>query len=1152
MFLQIFCHDKSVLFLDEHESDSEETIKSGPSLSVTTPATNLGNSNCLQAENIQMADKIERRMSEPTSPTTSVTIATGREIPNGSLTSKTLSGSLTLPPANQTDSLVNPAPPTPPSPFIDTANQPFSLSPNGSPGALRLESFSPILSTVKENRLAEDRWRDSQVYGGALEEYLAPLPRHSLIGGVGDAKVDATTPLEPSAPGWTPEVTLSSPLSQTTRFSSPSSVCTTSTRSGIPRSTATFGKDKELPLTPPAPITAKKLISKTLKGKEPSSFTPRAKGAKVETSQPKPGLMKTLRASPGGDGTTSNISKLLAKKTYPTLKNEVPSKEKNVDPGRFISLRGTSAIPTPRVIDRSLLAKDENNRKLPVERMLGNAKPELGTKPKTVAPLVPTHPRSPDIAPTTKLLPNKPPASPPAHRRKHAPGYIIDKRGARASISSSLLSSPKKRFNSVISIYEDTPLLREDSSSTLLSAASNSSENIATMAQAEYEILTTAGFSKGLPKLVEVSKNTMEFGISLRSGDPQFETRPPGRVFSGNSITTVPEYGEEDAPLLSPLKTVSETTGPAGGQSSLYSAGEHLDEAHDKPCVLEVEDIGNSNPLQGPTTPQENGGYKPNTNQPLVPSIGVAPPNERANTATVNTSYSSPSHGKAPSKAHQRTASIESNKTTKSTSTTTSTRTSRSSATQKATRPRYSRNSTIVPSKIVPTKLPENPKAATQNRNLPSTKNFLRRGSGTKTGSSFASQTVNLNTALTESTDPNPSGLDANGTGSSHDVIQNPKTRNKLKSTNECAHNRNGPPSGEWLASLDHYKGNTVKDTGDPRTIIEQETSVSTNSQPNNTIPIKCPETRVPRRVSQNHLVESPLRRNDGNQALPRVPPTENFPGKKLTPTKTQALADISAIGSNRNPRTLPSPGRSWFGRRSLVSVPASGAVCGKENYDPSSSHQGTAPVNKEKVKSRSLGNLAGWLHRSPKMSPDGLFSRGAKKDKEKLSKAASSLIVGPTTPTLALQPPSRHEKKAEFSHNDVENLINRLSIQLPSTPDGSSGFNALGGKYYTSGYIPNLDQSPSKESNPIAICMDLINSASEEAQSPRRERLLQISSIMVDAVSKSRDAECAAEEAKIAAAKAECAFLETRKSLQAMTELLKKGGKDALCDILF
>ncbi|KAG0636694.1 hypothetical protein HOY80DRAFT_1024259 [Tuber brumale] len=1128
-------HNKSVLSPDEHEPDSEETARAGASVSVITPATTTGheNSDSLQAKNTQMENKIEHGEPESTSPATSIMTVISPEVPNESSVPKTLSGPLTPLSANE----VNPeTPPTPSSLDIDIANQPPSPPPNESPGALRLESFSPIMNTIKENNLVEDRWRDSQVYGGALEEYLAPLARHSLINAVGSVEGGVAAPL--SAPGWIPEVTLSSPPGQTIVFSSPSSICTTSTRSGIPRSTATFGKDKELPLTPPVPITAKKLISKTLKGKETG---PRAKGAKAEPTQLKPCLTKTLRTASGGDGNTSNITKLLAKKTYPPPKNEAPPKEKTVDLGRFTSLRDTSVIPKPGVIDRSLLARDGNNRKLPVAKMIENAKPEIGTKPKAVAPLVPTNPRSQNIAPTTKLLSNKPLTSPSVHRGKHAPGYIMDKRGARTSISSSLLSSPKGRFNSAISIYEDTPLLREDSSSTLLSAASNSSESIATMAQAEPVVLTRTGLSKGSPKLVEVSKNAMEFGISLGPDNSQCMVRSPSRAFSRNSISTVLECEEEDAPPPPPPKAVSGTADPAGVPNPLSSAGEHLDENHDKSC--EAENIKNLTPPLGLIV-------QPDTSQPLVPSLGVTSSNERTNIAAASIGYPSPGHGKVLSETHQRTTSTGSNKTTKSMSTTTSTSTSRSSGTVKATMPRYNRNDTIIPKKTIPTKPPENSKATAKNVNPPATKNFLRRGSGTRMKSSFTFQAPNLSTAPAESIDPNLSSLDANSAASSHDIIQNSEAKNKLKPTNEYAHNRNNPPSGEWLRSSDHNKRNMVKNMGDSGAIIGQETLVFTNPKPGDTTPTKYPETLMPRRVSPNHPAGGPLRRNDGNQTLPRGPPTEKFP-ERLTPTKIRALADLSAIGSNRNPRTLPSPGRSWFGRRSLVSAPTS-AISGKENYDPSNAQEGTTPINKEKAKSRSLGNLTGWLHRSPKISPDGLFSRGAKKDKNKLAKVTSSLTVHSAPATLTPQPLGRREQKAEFSHSDVENLIKRLSTQLPSTPDGSREFNALGGKYYTSGYIPNLDESPSKESNPIAVCMDLINSASEEGQSPRRERLLQMSSIMVDAVSKSRDAECAAEEAKIAAAKAECAFLETRKCLQAMTELLKKRGKDALCEILF
>ncbi|RPB04402.1 hypothetical protein L873DRAFT_1349059 [Choiromyces venosus 120613-1] len=1092
-----FSHAKSV-YLDADEPDSKETIKSRPDASVTAPAK--------------------------------IITVINRELPGESLPSTTLCESSTPLPTNQADTLAEPTTPQSSSSFYtDIANQLFSLSPNESPGVLRLESFSPVLNTVMENNLVEERWRDSQVYGGALDNYLEPLPRRSLVDAVDHVQeAGVSTPPETSTSGWIPGVTVSSPSGQAILFSSPSSVYTTSTRSGIPRSTATFGKDKELPRTPLVPITAKKLISKTLKGKETSPVTSRPNGAKTESAQPKPSLRNTLRTS-GGDGNTSNISKFLTKKTYPALKKEVPSKDKTLDLGRFTSLRGTGVVPTSKVIDCSLLARDGNNRKLPIPKMLENGKPNLTTKPKAIMPLGPTNSQSSNIPPASRLLFNRSRTSLPIHRAKHAPGYIMEKRGTRTSISSSLLSSPKRRFNTEISVYEDTPLLRENSSSTLLSVASNSSENIATIVQAEPEVPTPAGFSKGSPKLVDVSKNATEFGISFESRDPRGMIRSSSSLFSGKSISTVPECDEEDGPIFSSAEAVIETANPTGGLKSPSGARGHLDETQDKPSVLEAEDMGL-------IVPQKNE-HQPATSQDLIPSVGMPSSKERAIMTAVNNGYSGHSHGKVLSKTHQRSTSIGSNKTTKSTSTNNSTSTFRSSATVKATRSRCGKNDAIIPSKIISTKLSENPKVVAQNGNLPATKNFLRRGSGIKMKPSFAFQTfqtAKLNPVPNESVDSNLSSLDANST----------------ESLQEYAHRRS-PPSGEWLSSLDHYEGDAVKDIGDSRAITEQGTLAFANSKSDSTIRTKSSEARIPGRVSQNSSVEGHPKRNEGNHSPPQVPGADNIPEKKLTPTKIQVLTDLSAIGSNRNPRTLPSPGRSWFGRRSLVSVPTLAPVSGKENYDPSTAKPCTTPVKKGKVKSKSLGNLAGWLHRSPKMSPDGLFSRGARKDKDKVATATSNLIVRSIPPSLTLQPLARHEQKAEFSHNDVETLIKRLSSQLPSTPDGSKGFSALGGKYYTSGYIPNLDESPSKEFNPIAVCMDLINSASEEAQSPRRERLLQMSSIMVDAVSKSRDAECAAEEAKMAAAKAECAFLETRKNLQAMTELLKKRGKDVLREIL-
>ncbi|KAH0606610.1 uncharacterized protein H6S33_003444 [Morchella sextelata] len=247
--------------------------------------------------------------------------------------------------------------------------------------------------------------------------------------------------------------------------------------------------------------------------------------------------------------------------------------------------------------------------------------------------------------------------------------------------------------------------------------------------------------------------------------------------------------------------------------------------------------------------------------------------------------------------------------------------------------------------------------------------------------------------------------------------------------------------------------------------------------------------------------------------------------------SSSSVLVDITEIGSASNPRVMPS-GCTWFGGtpgpmvESLIHIDSqkeNSRICiDNKQHSFQSTSSGTV-----KSKSGPLENFVGWLSRgSPKFShtESGGFLKYAtiRKNKERSS---------PVTP------------HGEFSQDEVVNLMKRLSAQIPQTPDGKKVFNGLGGRYYTSN-IPSLDKSPSKDEkkrNPIAVCMDLINAASNEPQSARREKLLQMSRVMVDAVSKSRDAECAAEEAEMAAKRAEIAFLETRKHLAQMTELMNK-----------
>lgn len=253
--------------------------------------------------------------------------------------------------------------------------------------------------------------------------------------------------------------------------------------------------------------------------------------------------------------------------------------------------------------------------------------------------------------------------------------------------------------------------------------------------------------------------------------------------------------------------------------------------------------------------------------------------------------------------------------------------------------------------------------------------------------------------------------------------------------------------------------------------------------------------------------------------------PAADSPARFMNFPNGGVLMDITGIGCSSNPRASPITDCNWFGRRGTgfptISRPISnsGSInddAQKENCRPhiGSSEQCLQPQEvTPKQKSVTLGNLTNWL-------------------------SGGRNFRGKSSPP----PPN-----GRFSPEEVESLVKRLSTQIPMTPDQKNGFRVLGGRYYSLN-IPSLDKSPSKDEkdrNPIAVCMDLINTAINEPQSAKRESLLQMSRVMVDIVSKSRDAECAAEEAKLAAGRAEMAFLETRKHLAEMTELMRHKGKE-------
>ena len=70
---------------------------------------------------------------------------------------------------------------------------------------------------------------------------------------------------------------------------------------------------------------------------------------------------------------------------------------------------------------------------------------------------------------------------------------------------------------------------------------------------------------------------------------------------------------------------------------------------------------------------------------------------------------------------------------------------------------------------------------------------------------------------------------------------------------------------------------------------------------------------------------------------------------------------------------------------------------------------------------------------------------------------------------------------------------------------------------------------------------MDLINAAHTESDAVKRESLFAMSRILVDAVTQSREAQCAAESSKVSMMTAEKAVLEVNSKLRECMDLVKE-----------
>lgn len=987
---------------------------------------------------------------------------------------------------------------------------PSTLDPPTTP---RLEASLPMLSSVREHKTARKG------------SYLAPLPRSPLMDSPNRYKEPASrlpSPCMKESPVCLP----GSPGIVSQKWNS--SLSHLGSPSSAPKHRLKTGKDKALPSVPyfsPGPKRGDLL--ETLKSRSSSEPTSLRNACLMDD----PKQSKIPRSKPQRSAsarTSSLVHQPTKRKYYPGLKigSDKVDEAGSGGPGGLGSLESRTLTPTSRIADDKVVKEKRKSLEQGSRSSYFSTKTSMTTvseasvKTITRYSLSINQQKSPPMVytPPNKVIRANAFQTPKGVYQLETSLYYDgfdsspEKPNSRISITPSLLSSPERgsNFKAGGSIFEDKPFRREDSAtSTIYSAATNSTGDIPNLALGIFSDSSTRRIP-GAPRLIEVTKNvpgsTCAVSVEEKKLRVISDSSIKSTIYSINSVNMVNEEDLEMRPLV--LSEVEKKTDPTTKRVSSYGKTPST-----KDPERRILSYGN-NPKTKETIREDAKRYLNAVQEGfegMRRELELKSPNQNTKTSEISEdvilrispkprNYTASNHKLAitrPVTGGQLKNITTGGQAGGMGSLTASLGRSHQRVSSAEPRVRQSNTDTYQAGKggIENTrKFVASEKSYTR----PLAKDKLHQNRHPP-----LSRTQSAADLLALSTKPSsqPSGQRV-GSRRTEQASTDKKTNKSLDSLRKQRTPHDSKDKEKQLVTAIGSKNSS-------------RTSLHTAATDNG----ENPKMDTGSRSTKKDILEITIGSHDS-------------PRNSRRSVKSGVLVDITGIGCGTNPRTTLIGGRNWFGRRSTGNPTISGQIDGilaytdaqKENARPyeGSDQQYPQYTATPKTKPRSLVNLAGWLNRaSPKSTEGGSFLKGARRTKEK------------SPPP----PPNGH-----FSQEEVDDLIKRLSTQIPQAPGERNSFSALGGRYYTL-EIPSLDKSPSKDEkdrNPIAVCMDLINAASNEPRSPRRESLLQMSKVMVDAVSKSRDAECAAEEAKMAAGRAEVAFLETRKHLAEMTELMK------------
>ena len=166
------------------------------------------------------------------------------------------------------------------------------------------------------------------------------------------------------------------------------------------------------------------------------------------------------------------------------------------------------------------------------------------------------------------------------------------------------------------------------------------------------------------------------------------------------------------------------------------------------------------------------------------------------------------------------------------------------------------------------------------------------------------------------------------------------------------------------------------------------------------------------------------------------------------------------------------------------------------------------------------LSNIKGLFH---KRSSDDPLKSGKKHKQQK----ASITSNGSPFPSISEVHPAHRPTLSSARHTNANGLTPKSSMP-------SLGTNAI--------LTPPFNSPvPSELATTTNMAMEILESARKERSSPRKERLLELGKILVDALTQARDAERALEEAKQAARKAEVSYELCKRSVTEVKRVVEQ-----------